>query len=48
MDGITANTGNAPIKPLGQTKGQSFGTNSRTPGFDNGVTEEDNGKSSKR
>lgn len=46
-DSITAKTGNAPIKPLGQTKGQSWGTNSRTSGHDNGVSDEDNGKASR-
>ncbi len=47
MDSITAKTGDAPIKKLGQTKGQSFGTNSRTKGFDNGVTDESDGKASR-
>lgn len=47
MDRITANTGNAPIKKLGQTKGESFGTNSRTASFSNGTTDESNGKASK-
>lgn len=44
MDSITAKTGNAPIKPLGQTKGTDYGTNSRVSGHSNGTTDEKNGR----
>lgn len=47
MDRITANTGNAPIKKLGQTKGSDYGTNSRVTKADHNVSDEDNGSARK-
>jgi hypothetical protein len=47
MDRITANTGNAPIKKLGQTKGSDYGTNSRTTSANHNVSDESNGKASR-
>lgn len=40
MDRITAKTGNAPIKQLGQTRGERFGTNRDVKATSTAVREE--------